>query len=42
MPQDIDRAKEAGFVDYWTKPIAVEDFLTKLDAWSAKALGLKA
>jgi PAS domain S-box-containing protein len=39
MPQDIERASDAGFEDYWTKPIAVEDFLTRLDAWSAERLG---
>jgi PAS domain S-box-containing protein len=31
MPQDVDRAKAAGFSDYWTKPIHFGNFLAALD-----------
>ncbi|MBC7992368.1 MAG: PAS domain-containing protein [Rhizobacter sp.] len=31
MPEDIARAKEAGFSDYWTKPIHLSTFLAALD-----------
>jgi PAS domain S-box-containing protein len=31
MPDDIARARAAGFVDYWTKPIAFAEFLAALD-----------
>jgi len=31
MPEDIARALEAGFVDYWTKPIDFSAFLASLD-----------
>ncbi|CAN5383650.1 hypothetical protein BH10PSE17_BH10PSE17_33730 [soil metagenome] len=36
MPQDIGRALQAGFSEYWTKPIAIDDFLTKVDACMAR------
>lgn len=32
MPEDMRRAREAGFVDYWTKPIDFRAFLAGLDA----------
>ena len=32
MPEDVDRARAAGFDDYWTKPIDFAQFLAKLDA----------
>ncbi|MBX3618752.1 MAG: PAS domain-containing protein [Rhizobacter sp.] len=31
MPEDIARAKAAGFSDYWTKPIDFANFLSALD-----------
>lgn len=31
MPQDVSRAREAGFDDYWTKPIDIRRFLAALD-----------
>ncbi|WP_418320237.1 PAS domain-containing protein [Piscinibacter sakaiensis] len=31
IPEDIERAKAAGFDDYWTKPIRFEQFLGGLD-----------
>ena len=31
MPEDVDRAREAGFDDYWTKPIDIRRFLAALD-----------
>lgn len=32
MPEDIRRALDAGFADYWTKPIDFKAFLSGLDA----------
>lgn len=32
MPHDIERARAAGFDDYWTKPIDFRAFLTALEA----------
>ena len=34
MPEDVARARAAGFDDYWTKPIEVDRFLGGLDALS--------
>jgi PAS domain S-box-containing protein len=31
MPEDIERARSAGFCDYWTKPIDFANFLAALD-----------
>jgi CheY-like chemotaxis protein len=31
MPEDIARARHAGFDDYWTKPIDFTEFLGGLD-----------
>ena len=31
MPEDVQRARAAGFDDYWTKPIDLGEFLTALD-----------
>ena len=31
MPEDVRRATEAGFADYWTKPIDFKIFLAGLD-----------
>ena len=31
MPVDVQRAREAGFDDYWTKPIDFQAFLAALD-----------
>jgi len=31
MPEDIERALKAGFVDYWTKPIDFKAFLGALE-----------
>jgi PAS domain S-box-containing protein len=31
MPDDIERARQAGFSDYWTKPIDFANFLAALD-----------
>jgi CheY-like chemotaxis protein len=30
MPEDIERAMQAGFADYWTKPIDFKAFLAAL------------
>lgn len=32
MPEDIERARAAGFTDYWTKPIDFRAFLSALEA----------
>ena len=32
MPDDIARAMEAGFVDYWTKPLDLKAFMAAIDA----------
>ncbi|MCW5662730.1 MAG: PAS domain-containing protein [Piscinibacter sp.] len=32
MPEDIERARAAGFTDYWTKPIDFRAFLAALEA----------
>jgi PAS domain S-box-containing protein len=32
MPQDVQAALDAGFDDYWTKPIEIDDFLGRVDA----------
>jgi signal transduction histidine kinase/CheY-like chemotaxis protein len=37
MPEDIARALDAGFADYWTKPIDFRVFLTSLDALLKRA-----
>jgi CheY-like chemotaxis protein len=31
MPDDIERALRAGFVDYWTKPLDLRAFVAALD-----------
>jgi CheY-like chemotaxis protein len=31
MPDDIQRALQAGFVDYWTKPLDLKAFMAALD-----------
>jgi CheY-like chemotaxis protein len=31
MPEDIQRALAAGFVDYWTKPIDFRAFMASID-----------
>ena len=31
MPEDIARAREAGFDDYWTKPIRFKEFIRALE-----------
>ena len=31
MPDDIRRAREAGFEDYWTKPLDLRAFLRAMD-----------
>ena len=31
MPEDVQRAKDAGFLGYWTKPIEVQQVLADLD-----------
>jgi PAS domain-containing protein/ActR/RegA family two-component response regulator len=31
MPEDVQRARDAGFVDYWTKPIDLTDFTKAVD-----------
>ncbi len=38
MPGDIERAREAGFLDYITKPIKVDRFMDALDAALAFSL----
>jgi PAS domain S-box-containing protein len=37
MPEDISRALEAGFADYWTKPIDFNRFLSSLDTLLKRA-----
>jgi CheY-like chemotaxis protein/anti-sigma regulatory factor (Ser/Thr protein kinase) len=37
MPEEVALAMQAGFVDYWTKPIAFAGFLGALDALLAEA-----
>ena len=37
MPEDVSRARAAGFHDYWTKPIDFTQFLESLDALAAGA-----
>lgn len=37
MPDDVLRARAAGFDDYWTKPIDFQAFLTALDTLAATA-----
>ena len=37
MPQDIQRARQAGMVDYWTKPLDFKSFLLALDGHLAAA-----
>ncbi len=32
MPEDVQRAMDAGFIGYWTKPIEVQQVLTELHA----------
>jgi PAS domain S-box-containing protein len=32
MPQDVEQALKAGFVDYWTKPVDFKAFASALDA----------
>jgi PAS domain S-box-containing protein len=36
MPEEVERAKAAGFSDYWTKPIDFAQFLNGLDALARK------
>ncbi len=31
MPEQVTQAREAGFDDYWVKPISLEDFLQRVD-----------
>jgi len=38
LPEDIARARAAGFADYWTKPIHFGRFLAALDAAFASDL----
>ena len=42
MSDDIERAKAAGFDDYWTKPIDFRRFLAGLDALVAARAGVRA
>lgn len=37
MPDSIERARVAGFDDFWTKPIEVQAFLRGLDAQLKRA-----
>ncbi|HVK32451.1 MAG TPA: ATP-binding protein [Burkholderiaceae bacterium] len=37
LPDDIARARRAGFDDYWTKPIHVDRFLAGLDVLASQA-----
>jgi PAS domain S-box-containing protein len=39
MPEDVQRALAAGFVDYWTKPIDVARFLAAIDRMLAARAG---
>lgn len=40
LPENVSRARQAGFADYWRKPIDGERFLRGLDAWIGR-LGLR-
>lgn len=37
MPEDVRRAREAGFMDYWTKPIDFKAFFGGLDRFFGAA-----
>jgi CheY-like chemotaxis protein len=37
MPDAVQRARDAGFDDYWTKPIDVAQFLAGVDRLTARA-----
>lgn len=39
MPDDVQRAYEAGFVGYWTKPINVGAVLADLEQWQKRRRG---
>ena len=32
MPEDVQRALDAGFTDYWTKPLEFKKFIAALEA----------
>jgi len=36
MPEDVQRAYEAGFIGYWTKPIDIGTVLSDIDALSQR------
>ena len=38
MPEDIRRALDAGFADYWTKPLDFRVFMNALDSLFGKAV----
>ena len=38
MPEDVSQALAAGFNEYWTKPLNLQQFLADMDAL-AKRLG---
>jgi CheY-like chemotaxis protein len=42
MAEDVKAAREAGFDDYWTKPIDVRRFLAAIDALVAEGLAAEA
>jgi CheY-like chemotaxis protein len=37
MPEDIKEARQAGMVDYWTKPLDFKAFLSALDQFFGAA-----
>lgn len=39
MPEDVQRAYEAGFMGYWTKPIDIAAVLADIDALSIRLRG---
>lgn len=39
LPGMVERSRQAGFAEYWRKPIQAERFMAKLDAWLARLSG---
>jgi len=39
MPDDVQRAYEAGFIGYWTKPINVSSVLADIEQWVQRSRG---
>jgi len=39
LPEDIARARRAGFADYWTKPLDLHRFMQSIDAMLGAGAG---